>query len=116
MKSERSAGRRALSDPRASTTLPGGSAHPTKPLIPPPTADPARARAAQSAVKKVWARLPTARPSDTPSATQTGGRHARVAVAVLDPTELLKLAGVECIAEPCGEPYGAPSAKRASRK
>ena len=120
MKSDRSAGKRALSDPRASKTDPDGSAHPKKPLIPAPPADrslSARTRAAQSAAKNACARLrQTSRPSDTPSATPTGGRQAHVAVAVLDPTELLQLAGVECIAEPDGEPYGAPAAKRASRK
>jgi hypothetical protein len=121
MKSDRSAGKRALSGLRASTTHPGGSAHPTKPLIPPPPpahrSSSARARAAQSTAKKACARLrQTSRSSHTPSATQTGGRHAHVAVAVLDPAELLHLAGVECIAEPGGEPYGAPAAKRASRK
>jgi hypothetical protein len=42
------------------------------------------------------------------------GRRARVAVAELDPSDLLQLEGVDRIAEPAGEPYRAPRAKRNS--
>jgi hypothetical protein len=117
MKSDRSAGKRALLDPRASTVSPGGSAHP---LIPPPPADrsfSARARAELSTAKNARPRKPpTSIRRETPSAYHRGGRQAHVAIAEFDPTELLQLVGVECIAEPGGEPYGAPAAKRASRK
>jgi hypothetical protein len=86
MKSSRLAGKRGLSKALASTTQLARSAHPVKPPVPPPPA--ARSR----------------------------GSHAHVAVAELDPSELLQLEGVDCIAEPASESYGAPAAKRTSGK
>jgi hypothetical protein len=38
----------------------------------------------------------------------------RVAVAELDPSDLLQLEGAECLAEPVGEPYAGSPAKRTS--
>ncbi len=120
MKSDRSARRRAASEAHASTTQPDLSARPVKPLVAPPPAPRVslpRVRAALSAAKSASARL--RQPSisrDTPSACRSRGSPARIAVAELDPSELLQLVGVDCIAEPSGEPYTAPATKRTSGK
>jgi hypothetical protein len=120
MKSGRRAGKQALSDARPLTTRPDASERRGKELILPPPADrslSARACAELSTAKNAHAtRPPNSIPRKTPSARRSGGRQAHVAIAELDPTELLQLAGVECIAEPGAEPNGAPAAKRASRK
>ncbi len=118
MKSDRSAGRRAASDAHASTTQPNASAHAAKPHIPPPPAlrkSSSRPHAGRSAAMN--ASPPLRQPSiprDTPSARRSRGSPARVAVAELDPSELLQLERVDCVAEPVGEPYGAPPTKRTS--
>ncbi len=117
MKGDHFAARRALSDPRASKTGPDEPAHLTKPRVPPPPAQrsfSARGRPGQSAPKNASPRSqPTSTPSSTPGRRPRVGQ-AHVAVVVLDPTELLQLVGVDAVAEPPGEPYGPPTAKRTS--
>ena len=91
-----------------------------KPLIPPPPAARSflpRARAKLSAAKSANARSQhPSIPSDTLSACRSRGSQARFAVAELDPSELLELEGVDCVAEPARASYRAPAAKRTSGK
>jgi hypothetical protein len=75
------------------------------------------ARAKLSAAKSANARSrETSIPRDTLSPCRSRGSQAHVAVAELDPSELLQLEGVDCIAEPACDSFAAPAAKGTSGK
>jgi hypothetical protein len=76
----------------------------------------ARRRTASEAQASTTLRAHRVKHPIPPPPAPLPGSQTRVAVAELDPRELLRLEGKDCIAEPGSGPYAVPAPKRTSGK